>query len=102
MASRDAFLRYNTSEMFEIRAEQTASLYSDVEAVIATADRMDDSRDANLLPRSFFRRLEGPLLIRIFLDYPAPGSLSLRPTAWLDGIRGVAALAVYVFHTMGN
>ena len=32
---------------------------------------------------------------------PFPGSLKLRPTSWLDGVRGTAALAVYLFHAMG-
>ncbi|KAK4236813.1 acyltransferase family-domain-containing protein [Achaetomium macrosporum] len=36
-----------------------------------------------------------------FIRYPSPGSLRLRPTSWLDGVRGVAALAVYLFHAMG-
>lgn len=33
-------------------------------------------------------------LLRIFLRYPAPNSLTLRSTSWLDGLRGVAALEV--------
>ncbi|KAH8593816.1 acyltransferase 3 [Bisporella sp. PMI_857] len=41
-----------------------------------------------------------PLLHR-FISYPAPNSLKLRPTAWLDGVRGIAALEVYIFHATG-
>ncbi|KAL2267998.1 hypothetical protein VTJ83DRAFT_2844 [Remersonia thermophila] len=40
-------------------------------------------------------------LLLAFISYPKPGSLRLRSTSWLDGVRGVAALAVYVFHAMG-
>lgn len=40
-------------------------------------------------------------LIARFICYPAPGSLRLRRTSWLDGVRGVAALSVYLFHAMG-
>lgn len=39
--------------------------------------------------------------IRKFLCYPAPGSVKVRSTSWLDGVRGVAALGVYLFHAMG-
>lgn len=102
MASRDAFPRSNTNEMLEIRPGQNSFQFTEVEAIIEIPNRMDDSLGTGSSPRSFFRRLEESLLIQIFLDYPAPGSLSLRPTAWLDGVRGVAALGVYVFHTMGK
>jgi peptidoglycan/LPS O-acetylase OafA/YrhL len=40
-------------------------------------------------------------VIQKILCYPSPGSLKIRPTSWLDGLRGVAALGVYIFHTMG-
>lgn len=43
---------------------------------------------------------EFPILQKI-LCYPSKGSLKIKPTAWLDGVRGVAALGVYIFHTMG-
>src|SRR3954464_11904941 len=39
--------------------------------------------------------------IQILLRYPSQGSLKIRPTSWLDGVRGVAALGVYIFHAMG-
>ncbi|KAK4238689.1 acyltransferase family-domain-containing protein [Achaetomium macrosporum] len=39
-------------------------------------------------------------LILCFIRYPSPG-FRLRLTSWLDGVRGVAALAVYLFHAMG-
>ncbi|KAL2128734.1 hypothetical protein VTI74DRAFT_8712 [Chaetomium olivicolor] len=40
------------------------------------------------------------LMLR-FACYPSSGSLRLRPTSWLDGVRGVAALGVFIFHAMG-
>ncbi|KAE9364729.1 hypothetical protein N431DRAFT_431538 [Stipitochalara longipes BDJ] len=50
---------------------------------------------------SFLDRLEESTVIQKFLSYPAPGSLELKSTSWLDGVRGVAALGVYIFHAMG-
>jgi peptidoglycan/LPS O-acetylase OafA/YrhL len=34
----------------------------------------------------------------IFLKYWKSGSLKTRPTAWLDGLRGCAALVVTMYH----
>ena len=42
-----------------------------------------------------------PTLVHKLLRYPPQGNLNLRPTSWLDGVRGIAALEVYLFHTMG-
>ncbi|KAG9245461.1 acyltransferase 3 [Calycina marina] len=39
--------------------------------------------------------------IHKLLSYPAGPSPKLRSTAWLDGVRGAAALEVYIFHAMG-
>jgi peptidoglycan/LPS O-acetylase OafA/YrhL len=50
---------------------------------------------------SLLDRLEQSPVIQKFLSYPAPGSLEIRSTSWLDGVRGVAALGVYIFHAMG-
>ncbi|KAI9053985.1 hypothetical protein LZ554_002929 [Drepanopeziza brunnea f. sp. 'monogermtubi'] len=50
--------------------------------------------------RSVFYRIESSRFLQTFLNYPAPDSLKLKPTSWLDGVRGVAALEVYVFHTI--
>ncbi|EKD16176.1 acyltransferase [Drepanopeziza brunnea f. sp. 'multigermtubi' MB_m1] len=50
--------------------------------------------------RSVFHRIESSRFLQTFLRYPAPDSLKLKPTSWLDGVRGVAALEVYVFHTI--
>jgi peptidoglycan/LPS O-acetylase OafA/YrhL len=40
-------------------------------------------------------------VVKKFLRYPAPGSHEIKSTSWLDGVRGVAALGVYMFHAMG-
>lgn len=50
---------------------------------------------------SFLRKPEEPSVIHKFLRYPTPDSLKIRPTSWLDGVRGTAALGVYIFHAMG-
>ena len=50
---------------------------------------------------SLLEKIEESTLVQKFLSYPSPGSLELRPTSWLDGVRGVAALGVYIFHAMG-
>jgi peptidoglycan/LPS O-acetylase OafA/YrhL len=50
---------------------------------------------------SWFRHLEDSPIFQILLRYPAPGSLKLRSTSWLDGVRGIAALEVYIFHALG-
>lgn len=47
------------------------------------------------------RKIEASSVVQSFLSYPSQGSLKIRPTSWLDGVRGVAALGVYIFHTMG-
>ncbi|KAG0645284.1 O-acetyltransferase -1 [Hyphodiscus hymeniophilus] len=35
------------------------------------------------------------------LNYPSSNSVKINATSWLDGVRGVAALEVYIFHAMG-
>lgn len=37
-------------------------------------------------------------LISVLIAWPPPRSKPLRPTAWLDGLRGVAAFEVFIFH----
>ncbi|CAG8976649.1 hypothetical protein HYALB_00002165 [Hymenoscyphus albidus] len=38
--------------------------------------------------------------LETLLCYPPPDSLRITTTSWLDGVRGVAALTVYIFHAM--
>ncbi|KAL2258711.1 hypothetical protein VTK26DRAFT_7866 [Humicola hyalothermophila] len=54
-------------------------------------------------PRSVLTRFTtwAAHLVLRFICYPPPGTLRLRRTSWLDGVRGVAALNVYMFHAMG-
>lgn len=36
-------------------------------------------------------------VVRTFFNYPEPGT-KVRPTGWLDGLRGVAAFQVFIYH----
>ena len=47
------------------------------------------------------KKSEQPSPFRKFLSYPTTNSIKIKPTSWLDGVRGTAALAVYIFHAMG-
>jgi peptidoglycan/LPS O-acetylase OafA/YrhL len=51
--------------------------------------------------QSIFNHIdESSPLVKI-LGYPTPNSLKINTTSWLNGVRGVAALLVYVFHAFG-
>lgn len=52
-------------------------------------------------PTAWTQRLRESYLLQKFIGYPAPGSLKIKSTSWLDGVRGVAAFEVYLFHSMG-
>lgn len=54
-----------------------------------------------LLSQPSFKQQEEQSLLRKILEYPAPNSLKINSTAWLNGVRGVAAFLVYVFHAFG-
>ncbi len=59
---------------------------------------------STLLPSPTFPPSEistSTLLLYKFLSYPIPGSVKIKPTSYLDGVRGVAALTVYIFHALG-
>ncbi|CZR66353.1 uncharacterized protein PAC_16254 [Phialocephala subalpina] len=51
--------------------------------------------------RCFVERFQDSSMLQKLLYYPARDSLELKPTSWLDGVRGVAALEVFIFHAMG-
>jgi peptidoglycan/LPS O-acetylase OafA/YrhL len=74
----------------------------DVEALSLNRSGHADNKPTNVGMRSDVAGLMSWALSPIlrFICYPPPGSLRLRRTAWLDGVRGVAALAVYIFHAM--
>ncbi|PMD43501.1 hypothetical protein L207DRAFT_423857 [Hyaloscypha variabilis F] len=43
--------------------------------------------------------LQAATLIQKFLNYPPRGTCKIHSTSWLDGLRGIAALEVYIFPT---
>ena len=55
----------------------------------------------DLSSRPIIDKQEKSSILQKFLSYPPSGSLELKSTSWLDGVRGVAALGVYIFHAMG-
>ena len=71
----------------------------DLEALISTDHGI--TADSNAQWHTFNATSQEPTLFHRLLCYPPQGSLKLRPTSWLDGVRGIAALEVYLFHTMG-
>lgn len=71
--------------------------FLDLEALSRTRHASSPTRPSHFN----LRRNWGLPLILKFLCYPAPGSLKIRQTSWLDGVRGVAALGVYIFHVTG-
>ncbi|CAL3968433.1 hypothetical protein PZA11_004026 [Diplocarpon coronariae] len=73
---------------------------NDEETMRPTAISPYESSSLSWRPRSFFRCVESSRFLQVFLRYPAPDSLRLKPTSWLDGVRGVAALEVFIFHTI--
>jgi peptidoglycan/LPS O-acetylase OafA/YrhL len=73
----------------------------DLEAQTRSYEGLNSTSAIDTSSRSFLDRLEGSPVIQKLLSYPAPGSLELKSTSWLDGVRGVAALGVYIFHAMG-
>ncbi|KAL1839217.1 hypothetical protein VTJ49DRAFT_1735 [Mycothermus thermophilus] len=75
----------------------------DVELGLLSAHQGAEASRPGAFPRSRLGRFTCRVLslLLAFISYPKPGSLRLRSTSWLDGVRGVAALAVYLFHAMG-
>lgn len=63
------------------------------EAIITTA------RDT--APPSIITNPESGSLLQKFLSYPTSKALKINPTSWLNGVRGIAALLVYIFHAFG-
>lgn len=51
-------------------------------------------------PKHSFGNSNVSSALEILLCFPPPDSLRITSTSWLDGVRGVAALAVYIFHAM--
>ncbi|RDW62119.1 hypothetical protein BP6252_11552 [Coleophoma cylindrospora] len=76
-------------------------LENNSEAIVPQDDNHTSASPFSTASRFFPGQLKYSSMIRKFLCYPSPGSLQLRKTSWLDGVRGVAALGVYIFHAMG-
>ncbi|KAK3303860.1 acyltransferase family-domain-containing protein [Chaetomium strumarium] len=89
----------SSTEEKRARHEQPHEL-GDLEALqhVDQASTIDDRNSRRCVTP--VGRLVLSLILR-FIRYPLTGSLRLRPTSWLDGVRGVAAMAVYLFHAMG-
>lgn len=74
----------------------------DLEALIPTNGDAHASRPSRKFSsRSCFRRLRELHVLQKILCYPSHGFLTIKPTSWLDGVRGVAAVEVFIFHAMG-
>lgn len=71
----------------------------DLEALIRTDHGV--AADSDVQWHTYNATSQEPMLFHKLLGYPPQGTLKLRSTSWLDGVRGVAALEVYLFHTMG-
>jgi len=71
--------------------------FLDVEAAIQN----NASKHHHHAPARSSLTQQQPSSIRKFFCYPSPNSLKIKSTSWLDGVRGIAALGVYIFHTMG-
>ena len=75
--------------------------FLDLEAMLRTDHDFKSTPIAHSSSRFLLKQREECSAIHKVLGYPSPGSLKIRPTSWLDGVRGAAALGVYIFHAMG-
>ena len=76
--------------------------FMDLEAMGAQYEGLLFPPEAPTTPSgSILRLIEESLITQTILSYPPSDSLKLRSTSWLDGVRGVSALSVYLFHSMG-
>ena len=70
----------------------------DLEARIITGHGNTGDQDAHLC--SFDKKSQEPTLFCKVLSYPVQGTVKVHSTSWLDGVRGVAAFEVYLYHTL--
>lgn len=75
--------------------------FLDLEALNRAGQVIPSRSSPDAPSRYVIRRLWVLSVLQKFISYPAPDSLKLRRTSWLDGVRGAAALGVYIFHAMG-
>jgi peptidoglycan/LPS O-acetylase OafA/YrhL len=73
----------------------------DLEAMIRTDHGLTSTPIFDTHSTFSSKKLDESSGIQKFLSYPSQGSLKIRSTSWLDGVRGAAALGVYIFHAMG-
>ncbi|KAK4119563.1 hypothetical protein N657DRAFT_658956 [Parathielavia appendiculata] len=66
----------------------------------SSADQNRDLEAVNRMRQASKRTWASSMVLHI-ICYPSSGSLRLRRTSWLDGVRGVAAMTVFIFHAMG-
>lgn len=78
---------FGQEESFDLEALSTAE----------TGLRSPNDDDSSPTPP---KQLIKSTWIHKILCYPPRGSLGIKSTSWLDGVRGAAALGVYIFHTM--
>ncbi|KAH7370909.1 acyltransferase family-domain-containing protein [Rhexocercosporidium sp. MPI-PUGE-AT-0058] len=100
-------LDHDRASFFNARPSIDLDQYSrdgsfDLEAMMRDEEGLISASHINKRSRSVFGYLEESRILQTLLCYPAPDSLKIRPTSWLDGVRGIAAFEVYMFHTISS
>ncbi|CAK4034291.1 hypothetical protein B0A50_04666 [Lecanosticta acicola] len=112
MMERDGDESARLMETFTIH-DADADAHQDEEALLHNIDwksapRTLAAHGLHMLSRTAIRLLQLPARVRelgyadtlrVVFDYPSP-ALELRSTAWLDGLRGLAAFEVFIFHNI--
>ncbi|KAL5326248.1 hypothetical protein ACEPPN_007386 [Leptodophora sp. 'Broadleaf-Isolate-01'] len=114
-ASRDPKERFLFSKSMDLDHDRTAFFNArpsidldldtrdvsfDIEAMMRDEEGLISASHINKRSCSVFTSLEESRILQTLLRYPAPDSLKIKPTSWLDGVRGIAAFEVYMFHTI--
>lgn len=103
--SMDLDLDHDRTAFFNARPSidldgETRESFDLLESMMRGEEGLISASHVNKRPRSVFTRLEESRMLQTLLRYPAPDSLKIKPTSWLDGVRGIAAFEVYMFHTI--
>ncbi|KAF2755850.1 hypothetical protein EJ05DRAFT_79684 [Pseudovirgaria hyperparasitica] len=80
--------------------EKLSELRDEAELDVEALHRPDSAVSEPRRRSSSVKKTCTTLLGRL-IGYPSSDSIRLRSTSWLDGVRGVAALGVFIFHSMG-
>ncbi|KAG9234694.1 acyltransferase family-domain-containing protein [Amylocarpus encephaloides] len=100
--SRGSLLTMSPTDAEEEKFALQQDSRIDLEALRQSHHRPANSPIFDNAPsRMSLRRPAFTTIAQKFFSYPSPDALQIRPTSWLDGVRGVAALGVYLFHAMG-